>query len=217
MGRGGSRVGTPPATLGTCYQEALPLLPPRRLPRRQRWQAAFLCQGCSSNCSSSPCPAACSRVSQTRPADSWMCLDERCCPRGHRKDGPGFRQGIFFFFWPMCIWLLEDSGKCWALIAAFYKWSGAYARLRFGLSQPWEEPFMTQSSRGCQGGLGFCRWQAGHHSCCWNTLMHDCGASFREQRGCFACRQQGQEHMLPWISRLYQCFVPAPWGCQRQV
>lgn len=56
---------------------------------------------------------------------------------------------------------------------------------------------MTQSSRECQGGLGFCRWQAGHRSCHWDMLMHKCGASFREQQGCFACQQQGQEHMLP--------------------
>lgn len=50
---------------------------------------------------------------------------------------------------------------------------------------------MTQSSRGCQGGLGFCRWQAGHRSCLQDMLTHDHGASFREQRGCFACLQQG--------------------------
>lgn len=80
----------------------------------------------------------------------------------------------------MCIRLLEDSGKHWLLIAAFHKWSRACARLRFGLSQPWEEHFTTQSSRGCQGGLGFCGWQPGHRSCLQDTLMHGCRVSFRD-------------------------------------
>lgn len=39
---------------------------------------------------------------------------------------------------------------------------------------------MTQSSRGCQGGSGFCGWQAGHCSCLQDMLTRGHGASFRD-------------------------------------
>lgn len=34
---------------------------------------------------------------------------------------------------------------------------------------------MTRSSGGCQGGSGFCGWQAGHGSCLGDTLTHGRG------------------------------------------